>query len=325
MRSITSAIEKKDNAATPRTNITNLWLLQCETRINDDFLTWKFSAEHVQKRASNDVSLNVRIASICENSTFLPAKGYAMKIEAVTEFVRNLVNQSETSTTDHEEEDIVILTDSDTIFNAWAVTAKKAVERFHHARQGRGILISAEPTCWNGSFCNQWALFELYGNVTASYCPQFVCAGQYMGFAKDLLNMFESEEMTLWKRKFKVDDQYMLSTWYANNRVNATLDSNSAVFRNLNTGSIDIRVPHTVNTTPGIYTCGPGERIRNCGVYNTPYTGVVNETNLQIEMALIPNCTGTSQSPFSIHGSGPAKRMFGRLSRPMKELAVGNH
>ena len=47
------------------------------------------------------------------------------------------------------------MTDSDSFFNAWGVSARDAVEKFHKARHGKNILISAEPNCWNGSFCNK--------------------------------------------------------------------------------------------------------------------------------------------------------------------------
>lgn len=317
-RSPQSVMEKKDTIQEK----VNLWLLVCETRNSSRALAgWMFTANHVQTLAANDVSpINVKIENICNG---LPWQGFGTKLKSITDFLDRIVaSKSKNSTKDDEHDidslydvvDIVMLTDSDSFFNPWGVTVSQAVERFHIARKGKKILISAEPNCWNGSFCNQNVMNEVYPNAVRSSCPQFVNAGQYMGYAESLLTMVKSEEMSQWNRVNRFNDQQYLALWYSKNTEMAQLDVDSLVFRNLMTGYIDSRIETGEESMRDIFTCGSGDAVRNCSRFVKPYWGAVNATSLQVEMVPVtfPNCS-VSQNPFSIHGAGPGKKFADRL------------
>jgi hypothetical protein len=311
--------------------VINLWLLVCETRNNSRALSsWKFTANHFQNAATNDTTssrrIKVEVQNICDG---LPWEGFKTKLRSMTNFLDHLLVTSKSNSTKEDEDnndddveatllaaenpvDIVMLTDSDSFFNPWGVTASQVVDRFHTARKGKPILISAEPNCWNGSFCNQNVMTQVYPNATRSSCPQFVNAGQYMGFAEPLLTMMKSEEMSIWMHKNRVNDQQQLSLWYSKNTEMAQLDVDSLVFRNLMTGYIDSRYDTGSESVRDIFTCGNGDAVRNCSRFVKPYWGAVNASSLAIEMVTVPNCS-VSENPFSIHGAGPAKKFVGQL------------
>mmetsp|Transcript_15841 Transcript_15841/g.29892 ORF Transcript_15841/g.29892 Transcript_15841/m.29892 type:complete len:377 (-) Transcript_15841:119-1249(-) len=299
----------------------NLWLLVCETRNTSNALaSWMFTAKQVQTlAASNDhngtsSSINLVVDNICNG---LAWQGFKTKVKTMTEYLDHIVasksNSTRTSDKQNPQADIVMFTDSDSFFNPWAVTVSQVLDRFHIARKGKPILISAEPNCWNGSPCNQNVINEVYPNAVRSSCPQFVNSGQYMGYAESLLTMMKSEEMSLWRTKTRIDDQQQLSLWYAKHTDMAQLDVDSLVFRNLITGYVDSRFEiNTDESVRSILTCGSGDAIRNCSYFKKPYWGWVNSSSLEIELVPFPNCT-ISPDPFSVHGPGPSKRFAGRL------------
>lgn len=310
----------------------NLWLLVCETRNNSRALaSWIFTANHFQNVTTNDTTssrIKVEVQNICDG---LPWEGFKTKLRSMTNFLDHLVTSKSNSTKDGDDDDdddddveatllaaenpvdIVMLTDSDSFFNPWGITGvSQVLDRFHTARKGKPILISAEPNCWNGSPCNQNVMTQVYPNATRSSCPQFVNAGQYMGFAEPLLTMMKSEEMSIWMHKNRVNDQQQLSLWYSKNTEMAQLDVDSLVFRNLMTGYIDSRYDVGSESVRDIFTCGNGDAVRNCSRFVKPYWGAVNASSLAIEMVPVPNCS-VSENPFSIHGAGPAKKFVGKL------------
>lgn len=295
-----------------------LWLIACETRNTSQALaSWMFTAKHFQKMAASGdgtSAVDVRVQNICDQ---VPWRGLGTKIEAITKFLEKLTESTSNSTNNGPEDspildvsNIVLFSDSDSFFNSWAVSAKHVLERFDQARRGKQILISAEPTCWNGSPCNQNVMNQVYPNATRSHCPQFVNSGQYMGYAEALLEMMKSEDMTLWTTKNRINDQEQLSLWYSKNTAIAQLDTESLVFRNMMTGYIDSR--RDSDGKPGLFTCGPGDAVRNCSLFREPYWGHVNSSSLYVEMVPVPNCT-VSKTPFSIHGSGPGKKIVNRM------------
>lgn len=136
-------------------------------------------------------------------------------------------------------------------------------------------------------------------------------AGQYMVYAKSLLDMMQSDEMSVWKVKNKkVDDQQQLAKWYIRNKdtTQFELDIESFVFRNLMTGLVDSR-PGAPESKPNVFTCGHGDAVRNCSRFISPFWGSANPSTLiiYIEMVAVPNCS-TSENPFSLHGAGPTKK-----------------
>jgi hypothetical protein len=139
-----------------------------------------------------------------------------------------------------------------------------------------------------------------------------VNAGQYMGYAESLLTMMKSEEMSMWRNVSRINDQQQLSKWYSKHTDMAQLDVDSLVFRNLMTGYIDSRYDTGPDSVRGIFTCGNGDAVRNCSQFIKPYWGAVNASSLAVEMVPVPNCS-VSETPFSIHGSGPGKKFEDRL------------
>ena len=186
-----------------------------------------------------------------------------------------------------------MFTDSDTIFNPWAVRPREVIDRFHLARKGGSILVSAEMACQEGAKCDEALFDRFYPNVTSSSCPQFLNSGQYIGDPVSLLNMLNS---LLAMEEVPPDDQLRLTYYFATDRNITTLDYNSSVFRNLNFGMI-------TSTMKGPYSCGV-DKIRQCGEFNPGYKGILNKTTMQIHMQPVPGCPA-EEKPFSLHSTGP--------------------
>lgn len=281
----------------------NLVLLACETRpTKKQMFAWNFTANMVRELASGDPLVNVTVKNLCDGIQW---KGFRTKFIHVTDFLNQTFGDDDERGKETKSDNIVIFTDSDAFFNPWGVSAREAIENFHKARNGKEILIGAESACWIGKVCTREKVESLYPNATRSQCPQFLNSGMYMGFAKSLLNMMQSDVVSRWKlNREGYDDQLSLTRWYSYNKHNAELDTNASLFRNLNTGQVDAR-PHMVSDRLA-YTCGGGDAAKNCTRFEQPYWGSVNKTTRKVEMVPLPGCT-VSKHPFVIHGNGDTK------------------
>lgn len=291
---------------------TNLWLICCETRLESPQLSnWMFTAKQMIERSNSSV-VTVRAKNICEHLSF---KSYSMKLRQTKAFLDTLVDTEYYNENGTQQEqrgvggpsDIVMFTDSDTLFNVWAVDAVDVLNRFHRARQGKKIVFSGEPCCWIGRDCNAHDLATLYPNATRSGCVQFLNSGQYAGDAVSMQNMLGSALST---NSVDVpgpsseDDQARLTYWFRHNQNAGVLDYESSLFRSLMVGAVD------PSTRDSLINCGDGP----CGLFNQWYSGSVNADSLHIVMEPVPGCSSELR-PFSIHGNGYAKDAILRLGQ----------
>lgn len=289
-----------------------IWLVTCETRNEtQDLLDWKFTANHFKDMTDRSSQpIRVEATNICQGQEW---KGFLTKYKRMTQFLTDLITQSGKDTSN-----IVMFTDSDSIFNAWAVTAEQLLERFHRARQGRNILVSAEPSCWVGRLCTKGDMAALYPDSLRSSCPQFLNSGQYMGDAKSMLTML-NEIMTM-KKKHVVgpppDDQARFATWQARNQDKAMLDTQASIFRSMVFGSVSSTMKPQKRVWGKHHSCGM-DAINKCGVFEPPYSGSVNPSSLHIQMDPVPECE-TEVNPFSIHGNGADKSLYLNIARRLR-------
>ena len=287
-----------------------LWLTTCETRGTSlDLSNWMFTAMKVKSMAENDYDgrgggVEVHVKNVCEGREW---KGFMAKLEAVRDLASSLVMNENPN-----ESVYVMFTDSDTVFNPWAVRPREVIDRFHRARNGRSLLVSAEMACWVGHFCGRKEFDRFYPDATSSSCPQFLNSGQYMGDPVSLLNMLNTL-LAMKASEVPPDDQLRL-IYYFKDRNMTTLDYGSLVFRNLNFGMIT----PTVKVWWGGYSCGV-DKIKQCGQFNPGYKGILDKTTLQIHMQPVPGCPA-EERPFSLHSTGPFKSDLAAVVKEMQTI-----
>jgi phage anti-repressor protein len=182
-----------------------LWLVTCDTRDSPDLASWTLFATAVQhnfrkiqqqqqqegdgKTMSQQRVRDVEVRNICHGK---PWDSLMTKYRYMIQFLGNVetIGKDERKVMD---DDIVIFTDSDVLYNVWGVGVSEVMERYDAARSGRPILIGAEPNCWVGGFCDAQIMLSLYPNEapTRSSCPRFINSGMYMGPAKSLRTMLD--------------------------------------------------------------------------------------------------------------------------------------
>jgi len=292
-------------------NATVLWLITCETRTESPSL-WQWHKSAYRFRATDKQHAhNIKIVNVCEGISW---DGYMTKIQVLQDLAEKIIQTSRAKGDKNRnknrkgETNILMFTDSDTYFNAYAVDFNTVIKRYDTARKGRPILVSAEPCCYIGQTCDNNDLLELYpAATTRSSCPQFLNSGQYMGSAEAILFML--------KRLFHMkkhmndiandNDQYRMALFLAENPELIALDTRASLFRSMMFGLIDgnKQVPAGVEGR----TCGMGA-VKACGEYDNPYVGTLNEITKHIEMQVVPGCHNEI-TPFSLHFAGPRKKL----------------
>ena len=303
-----------------------LWILTCQTALQSKFLTDKWiPSVNIFAELNQHVQGGIKVQNICEKVRW---KGFMTKPKTTIDFIQNTIlksknenqnNRSNKTTAGRnqqppeqpEEEHIIMFTDADVYFNPYAMDLTELFDRYDHARQGKNILVSAEPACWIGRYCTKADLKRFYPNAPKrSSCPQFINSGQYMGRAQDLIYLLHSQiemdndpSINLPSQK---SDQARLTIFNTIHPELLSMDLNATIFRNAVFGFIDGN-----KTQKAKFTCGTEgiHGIHGCGKFSPPRNGAtLNETTKVMHFDHgITECSHVHTVPFSIHFPGATR------------------
>ena len=257
--------------------------------------------------------------------------------------LRKLVGYAQ-SVPPHE---LLIVSDSDVLFNGFRATGDEVHARFDRARGSALIVFQAEPFCWaptrkrtaNGQLTTKDQLpcdtdglvaYEARGVANLPWrCPRFLNAGAYAARAADLLPLaLKWSKPQLWKARclnrlrYAVSDQ-CIATWiYLQGNASIALDSHEELFA---TGGMAVEA---ARPCPGNMTHCRHRNFRTkirpnaSSAYSVPCGRMQCDTSLRfadmwrvdsMELQRPPHykeeCQITTAAPFLVHFNGDAKRV----------------
>ena len=343
--------------------IKTLWLITCETRLhNPQLANWWLSVQPFLRTPSSasasDSPAKVEARNVCQGKEWTKNRSFLLKFDSTVDFLNSLSsNNSSSDDAQHDhhyqhENDIVIFTDADTVFNSKYLTPEDILSRFY-ALESK-VVIAGEPSCWIGRVCTSFDIRTLYPWISSrSSCPQFVNSGQYVGYLTNIRQMLDEILHNMTDSEVvgpsPLDDQARMTLWYSRDQQRrfstgqqrSVLDTNASLFRSMLFGIVDSNnvVKELISKNSIGLNCGDvndklcGQFLKHSkflGGYVRHITRTNEGNNTPVmEMYPVPECDNVEPNPLSIHGNGPdiSDKTFTQLSTQfLSELKknVGN-